>query len=172
MKEKQLRRIAARYERFTDEQLILLIRNEIGNLQPEVLPILDQIARERNLPAVVQETIRVQQQGLSKEEMINLVKWYRSLPCPYCGTTHTPLNACQIGSNGFLLGCKECIQQNAINYLTSGRLFGLFTAIVNQTQYDQVINEALGETPTITLLEYIHQHVGQLYANMKDEQEA
>ncbi|MFP9115645.1 hypothetical protein ACLI1A_17025 [Flavobacterium sp. RHBU_3] len=84
--------IKKHYKTISNEKLISLATTEAHGLRKEVVPILMEEIRSRNLDKNIIEGFDRQMKKLTHEELINYCTIVQNCPCPYCGSTSDKLN--------------------------------------------------------------------------------
>jgi len=86
-----IEQIKRNYESFDDMKIELLAKNEVGSLEPEVIPIIINEIKKRNLDIDLLKGIEGQTNELTESELLEVKLKIESLPCPECGSRKSKL---------------------------------------------------------------------------------
>jgi len=86
-----IEQIKKNYENFDDSKIEILAKNEAGSLEPEVIPILVNEIKKRNLDIDLIKGIEAQTRELTEKEIQETKLKLESLTCPECGQKKSKL---------------------------------------------------------------------------------
>ena len=86
-----IEQIKKNYENFNDSKIEHLAKNEAGSLEPEVIPILVNEIKKRNLDVDLIKGIEAQTKELTEKEIQEIKLKIESLSCPECGQNESKL---------------------------------------------------------------------------------
>ena len=124
-----------RYRKLPDEEIERLAYYEANSLTPEALKVLEGEIKRRSLTQDFQAVVDIQEKGLTKEDLNQLVAAVSGLPCPVCYNKEKSLNASKIAvvqsailitslNESFLIACPECIVTSAKSAIKRTLFFG------------------------------------------------
>ena len=87
-----LKDIANNYSKKTDSELIYIATQKASGLRPGVIEIIEDELKKRNLNLNILDGVKAQNKEYSIEEINELSKKLRDLPCPLCGDKTSKLN--------------------------------------------------------------------------------
>ncbi|RXR17682.1 hypothetical protein EQG63_09330 [Flavobacterium amnicola] len=184
-----LKDIAEFYSKKTDSQLINTATEKAHELRPEVLEIIENEIKKRNLnPNILEGAKAAQKREYSIEEVTELSQRLRSLPCPLCGNKTAKLNATiMYTAKSFILfsvfreepiiGCPDCLDKKNEESIISTALLGwwgfpsgiLKTPFYIYNNIKEKKKNRISE-PNETLLGFTVENIGQIVA-YKDDSE-
>ena len=86
-----IEQIKKNYENFDDSKIEILAKNEAGSLEPEVIPILVNEIKKRDLDIDLIKGIEAQTKELTEKEIQEIKQKIESLTCPECGQKESKL---------------------------------------------------------------------------------
>jgi hypothetical protein len=130
-----LKDIANNYSKKTDSELIYIATQKASGLRPGVIEIIEDELKKRNLNLNILDGVKAQNKEYSIEEINELSKKLRDLPCPLCGDKSSKLNGTimhTVKSFVFfstfrkepILGCPDCLDKKNQESIISTALFG------------------------------------------------
>ncbi len=183
-----LEQIKENYASFEDYKLEHLAKNEAGNLEPEVIPILMAEIKKRGLDSNLEKGIEAQTKELSESEFIELKNKIARLKCPECGQKHKPLTGSLIRSvKSFIIltnykktpiiTCQDCADKKRKNALISTVLLGWWGIPWGFIRTPQTIinyfldNKKTEEISESILSGFVIENVGEIKTNWDKETE-
>jgi hypothetical protein len=123
------------YGGLSDDRLTSLAVNEASGLTVDALEVLKAELHARGLGDQVRDAIAIQTRPLAADELLELVRRARRLPCPRCGSRAAMLNAATVGTvrsflvmtsyeKSLVIGCPPCIRSAADKADTITGAFG------------------------------------------------
>lgn len=179
--------IKQNYERLPDFKIIEMANYQANQLPPEVLQILKNEIRVRNLPSKLLDSIEVTTKELSKEELSAYIELIRNLPDPTTGEKTKKLNAAIVSktisyfffsqkTNTLFIGTHKSILKKLDEATMLTALLGwwgiksIFHAISSLRHNSKMSKINYDGNPTETLTQFVLQNVGFIEANKKDTQ--
>jgi Lhr-like helicase len=86
-----IEQIKKNYENFDDSKIEILAKNEAGSLEPDVIPILVNEIKKRNLDIDLIKGIEAQTKELTEKKIQEIKLKIESLTCPECGQKESKL---------------------------------------------------------------------------------
>lgn len=180
--------IKKNYENFNDSRIEYLAKNEAASLEPEVVPILIDEIKKRNLDINLIKGIEAQTKKISEEELHEVNLKIKNLSCPECGQNKSPL----IGTllrivKSFvyttsyqkitIISCKTCANEKIKDAFITTILFGWWGIPMGLIQTPQAIiatlndkkNRELQSDEILTL--FAIENIGEIKTNWDNEQE-
>lgn len=181
-----LEQIKKNYAGFDDFKIEHLAKNEVGGLNPDVVPILIDEIKKRGLDINLINGIEVQTKELTEIEVNELKSKIINLPCPDCGQKTFPLIGSFIRTvKSFIIftsyekspviACQSCLNKRRKNAMIStfllgwwGIPFGIFRtpialiANLNDSKNQEVISEEI-------ITSFAINNVGELKTNWEKE---
>ena len=135
MTELDINYIAENYAKMSDQELERVATMDGHGLRPEVLKILEQEIKKRNLNPAFLNVAIAQNKEYTVSEIENYSKILRALPCPICGDTLTRLNGTVSHTvKSFIIftsygteptiACPSCLDEKNNNAIVSTALLG------------------------------------------------
>ncbi|MDJ1469047.1 hypothetical protein QNI19_04720 [Cytophagaceae bacterium DM2B3-1] len=130
--------IRKNYEGFSNEKLMRIATENAGTLSPEVVSILKEELRKRQLiDEDIERSIAIQAKELTEQELEAFINLIETLPCPICSTTSQRLNLSSVFSvTSFIIitqfkgknviACPDCLVKSLRRADTSTFLLGLW----------------------------------------------
>jgi hypothetical protein len=168
------------YARKSTEALLDLALRGARDLKPEALDLLRIELNARDIHPAIDRAIRFQLQPPSEGEKEALVARFRSLACPVCGRSESPLTASWVTRASYFLlftrfhselivGCAPCIDAAATRANKSLLKFGwwspplgLVWSIQGFLRNRRTRNPLYHVAPTPELRAYVSQNLGEV----------
>jgi hypothetical protein len=177
-----IKELRATYAQLPDAELCEIAVREARVLSDDATQVLREEMGRRGLLAPFENSISVQRRTLNREEVDEMIRQVRQLPCPSCKVQGLPLNGCIMETHGkdiFYLGCRDCIRSAArkenaaslasgILHLPLGPFFGFITVFYNR--------KAAGvdewAEPTQEFIDYVRENPGHFTLLLEQHQRA
>ena len=177
--------IKQNYERLPDFKIVEMANYEANQLPPEVLQILINQIRVRNLPSKLLDSIQITTKKLSNEELNGYIEIIRNLPDPTTGEKTKKLNATIISktisyfffsqkTNTLFIGTPESIIKKLDEATLQTALLGwwgikaIFHAISSLRHNSKMSKINYDTNPTEALIQFVLQNIGFIEMNKKD----
>lgn len=189
MAEMDLNFVAAHYAKMSDEEFERIATSEAQGLRPEVLKIIADEIKKRNINPDILKGVIAQRKEYTIHEIAEYAELLRSLPCPVCANTAIKLNgtiAYTVKSIVFFttygsvptIACPDCLDKKNNEAILSTALLGWWGipwGLINTPVYIYKNIRAKKQNkindPNNTLLSYTLSHIGRIetYKNNKEK---
>jgi hypothetical protein len=181
-----LKDIAKNYSKKTDSELIHIATQKASGLRPGVIEIIEDELKKRNLNLNILDGVKAQNKEYSIEEITELSKKLRDLPCPLCGNKTSKLNGTVMHTvKSFVLfstfrqepiiGCPDCLDKKNQESITSTAILGWwgFPSGLLKTPlyiYNNIKSKKQNRIlePNETLLSFTLENIGQIESYKDD----
>lgn len=130
-----LMEIEKNYERMSDSRLIEVITTNAQGIQPEVVSIIENEIKKRNLDPGLLNCLIAQNEQHSIEDIYHYAELLRNCPCPICNNTRDKLNgtiyhsiksiiATTITETRWIIACPDCLDKQNRKAIVSSSLLG------------------------------------------------
>jgi len=127
--------IRENYENFDDCKIEMIATEEAGSLRPEVLKIIKEEIKKRNLNPNLIDSIDSQTKKLTESEFNKYCAILRNHPCPECKSKTQKINATIVGQvvsmliltnyeKSVKIACSDCLDEMHNKANTKSALFG------------------------------------------------
>ena len=131
----ELREIEKNYERMSDNRLIEVITTNAQGIQPEVVSIIENEIKKRNLDPDLLNSLIAQNEQHSIEDIYHYAELLRNCPCPICNNTRDKLNGTiyhsiksiivmSITETRWVIACPDCLDKQNRKAIVSCSLLG------------------------------------------------
>jgi hypothetical protein len=131
----ELREIEKNYERMSDNRLIEVITTNAQGIQPEVVSIIENEIKKRNLNPDLLNSLIAQNEQHSIEDIYHYAELLRNCPCPICNNTRDKLNGTiyhsiksiivmSITETRWVIACPDCLDKQNRKAIVSCSLLG------------------------------------------------
>lgn len=131
----ELREIEKNYERMSDNRLIEVITTNAQGIQPEVVSIIENEIKKRNLDPDLLNSLIAQNEQHSIEDIYHYAELLRNCPCPICNNTRDKLNGTiyhsiksiivmSITETRWIIACPDCLDKQNRKAIVSCSLLG------------------------------------------------
>lgn len=182
-----LNQIKQNYAQLPDFKIVNIANYEASQLPPEVIEILVNEIRIRNLPSTLLEAIRLTTRQLTDEELAEYTNLIRNLPDPINGDSTHQLNATTVSktvsyiffsqtTTRIFIGTPQSINKKLDEATLQTSLLGwwglrsFFSAIGSLSHNSKMHKINYSGQPTEILTQFIKQNVGFIESNKKDRQ--
>ncbi len=177
--------IRKNYRNFDDSKIQELAMQDASKLRPEVIPILQEEIKRRNLSENLISGINAQLKITSPEEILEYCTLIQKQPCPICNGKTQKLNAIVLKevismifisniTNHVKIGCPQCLAKakseiNSKNMLlgwwsTKG-IFHTINALIQNNKMEKFIRNY---EPNEILKSYIKENIGAIETNKEN----
>ena len=178
--------IRKNYRNFEDSKIEELANSQITKLRPEVIPLLIEEIRRRNLSENLIKGIDAQLKVLNPDELIEYCLLIQNQSCPVCNSNTQKLNGIlltEVVSYIFLtrttkhlkIACSDCLQKfrNNSNSKTAllgwwGFPWGIIKTIQGLIQNSKMSRNITLIEPSIILKTYVLENIGIIEPNRND----
>lgn len=130
-----LREIEKNYARMSDSRLIEVITTNAQGIQPEVVSIIENEIKKRNLDPGLLNGLIAQNEQHSIEDIYHYAELLRNCPCPICNNTRDKLNGTiyhsiksiivmSITETRWIIACPDCLDKQNRKAIVSCSLLG------------------------------------------------
>lgn len=130
-----LREIEKNYERMSDSRLIEVITTDAQGIQSEVVSIIENEIKKRNLDPGLINCLIAQNEEHSIEDIYHYAELLRNCPCPICNNTWDELNGTiyhsiksiivtSITETRWIIACPDCLDKQNRKAIVSCSLLG------------------------------------------------
>jgi len=131
----ELREIEKNYERMSDNRLIEVITTNAQGIQPEVVSIIENEIKKRNLDPDLLNSLIAQNEQHSIEDIYHYAELLRNCPCPICNNSRDKLNGTiyhsiksiivmSITETRWVIACPDCLDKQNRKAIVSCSLLG------------------------------------------------
>lgn len=131
----ELREIEKNYEIMSDNRLIEVITTNAQGIQPEVVSIIENEIKKRNLDPDLLNSLIAQNEQHSIEDIYHYAELLRNCPCPICNNTRDKLNGTiyhsiksiivmSITETRWVIACPDCLDKQNRKAIVSCSLLG------------------------------------------------
>lgn len=178
----ELREIEKNYERMSDNRLIEVITTNAQGIQPEVVSIIENEIKKRNLDPDLLNSLIAQNEQHSIEDIYHYAEPLRNCPCPICNNTRDKLNGTiyhsiksiivmSITETRWIIACPDCLDKQNRKAIVSCSLlgwwgipWGILTPPVYIYRNLKVKGENRISDPNGPLLSFTADNIGQIKA--------
>ena len=178
----ELREIEKNYERMSDNRLIEVITTNAQGIQPEVVSIIENEIKKRNLDPDLLNSLIAQNEQHSIEDIYHYAELLRNCPCPICNNTRDKLNGTiyhsiksiivmSITETRWIIACPDCLDKQNRKAIVSCSLLGWWGipwGILKTPVYIYRNLKVRGENrvsdPNGSLLSFTADNIGQIKA--------
>ena len=174
--------IRKNYRNFDDSKIQELAKQDASKLRPDVVPILMEEIRRRNLSENLISGIDAQLKILSPEELLDYCTLIQKQPCPICNGKTQKLNAIILKevmsvillsnvTSHLKIGCPQCLKESKSKINLKTALLGLWStkgifytikALVQNKRMEKYIRNY---EPNEILKSYILENIGVIEPN-------
>lgn len=130
-----LSEIEKNYERMSDSRLIEVITTNAQGILPEVISIIENEVKKRNLDPDLINCLIAQNEQHSIEDIYYYAELLRNCPCPICNNTRDKLNGTiyhsiksilvtTITETRWIIACPDCLDKQIRKAIVSCSLLG------------------------------------------------
>ncbi|WP_343566130.1 hypothetical protein [Sphingobacterium sp.] len=130
-----LSEIEKNYERMLDSRLIEVITTNAQGILPEVVSIIENKVKKRNLDPGLINCLIAQNEQHSIEDIYHYAELLRNCPCPICNNTRDKLNGTiyhsiksilvtTITETRWIIACPDCLDKQIRKAIVSCSLLG------------------------------------------------
>jgi predicted nucleic-acid-binding Zn-ribbon protein len=184
----ELEDIRKNYRNFNDDKIETLAKSDANKLRPEVIPILMEEIRRRNLSENLIAGIETQLKILTPEELNDYVTLIRNQSCPKCKSKTRKLNAVILTevvsmilvthiSKHFRIACPDCLthfKKKANNKTLLLGWWGFPSGIIKTIgalrQNYKMAKLINSEASNDIFHSFVIENIGQIEAYKKEEQ--
>ncbi|WP_367331304.1 hypothetical protein [Sphingobacterium multivorum] len=177
-----LREIEKNYARMSDSRLIEVITTNAQGIQPEVVSIIENEIKKRNLDPGLLNGLIAQNEQHSIEDIYHYAELLRNCPCPICNNTRDKLNGTiyhsiksiivmSITETRWIIACPDCLDKQNRKAIVSCSLLGWWGipwGILKTPVYIYRNLKIKGENrvsdPNGSLLSFTADNIGQIKA--------
>jgi len=177
-----LREIEKNYARMSDSRLIEVITTNAQGIQPEVVSIIENEIKKRNLDPGLLNGLIAQNEQHSIENIYHYAELLRNCPCPICNNTRDKLNGTiyhsiksiivmSITETRWIIACPDCLDKQNRKAIVSCSLLGWWGipwGILKTPVYIYRNLKVKGENrvsdPNGSLLSFTADNIGQIKA--------
>ncbi|MEM7511932.1 MAG: hypothetical protein AAF388_13435 [Bacteroidota bacterium] len=128
-------KIRLRYQKMTDDQILKIAQYEAADLNPTGLEILQEEVKRRGLSSALEVGIKMQEDGISEDELEELKKLIYHSACPDCGEQVDLLGSAIVTevvsaiaftsySQNLVIACPKCLRKRKNKALLKTILLG------------------------------------------------
>jgi hypothetical protein len=174
--------IRKNYRNFDDSKIQELAKQDASKLRPEVVPILMEEIRRRNLSENLILGIDAQLKTLSPEELLDYCTLIQKQPCPICNGKTQKLNAIVLKeivsmillsnvTNHLKIGCPQCLEKSKseinlktalLGWWSTKGIFYTIRALAQNKRMEKYIRDY---EPNEILKSYILENIGAIETN-------
>lgn len=181
--------IRKNYRNFEDYQIVELANTEVSSLRPEIIPILEEEIKRRNLSQTLLSGIQAQLKVPTEAEIDFYISLIQNQPCSDCKSKTKKINGAIINdvasiifltrtSSKIKITCLDCIEKTKSSSNNKTLLLGWWAfpwgpikTIQTLINNFKMVNKIKTDKPSEILHAFIHQNIGTLESN-KDNPEA
>ena len=170
--------IKKNYRNFQDSKIISLAKSEARTLRPEVVPILIDEIRNRNLSETLISGIEAQLKVPTEDELKEYCSVVQSADCPKCKTKTQKLNAIVLNevvsflilttsSKSIKIACPDCLEKlkNNANFKTAtlgwwGFPWGVIRTIQALINNSKMSKQIACSGPNDILKSFVFENIG------------
>lgn len=182
-----LNKVKAYYERMDETKLKQIALLEIRSLEPDVVLIVIDEIKKRELDSILLDAIEVQVNGLPVAEIESLISKIKKLDCPDCGESNLGLVGGMIRKvRSYILftqyeerakiGCSKCINSEREVELIRNIILGWFGIPMGLIRTPQSIfkhfseNKKREQVSNSILENFFNQNIGVVFINKEDDE--
>ena len=172
--------IKKNYRNFEDYQIIELANTSANSLRPEIIPILEEEIKRRNLSENLLKGIQVQLKEPTPDEIQNYLSIVRQQSCSECHSKTQKLNAfilTNVRSAIFVtttrkqlkLACPDCLEKFKSGSTQKNLLLGWWAfpwgpikTIQSLLANHKAIKSVREDKPSDILVSFVYQNIGKL----------
>jgi hypothetical protein len=174
--------IRKNYRNFEDYKIQELAKQDASKLRPEVIPILIEEIRRRNLSVNLISGIDAQLKTINEEELLKYCELIQKQPCPLCNGKTQKLNAIILKevvsmillskiTNHLKIACSDCLEKkkSEINFRTMflgwwsyEGFFHTIKALVQNRKMEKYFRDC---KPNEILKSFIIENIGSIESN-------
>jgi hypothetical protein len=181
-----LEQIKKNYERLSDEKIVHMANFESNQLEPEVVQILIDEIKKRNLSSNLVEAVKTSTKELSGQEFQKYVDLIRNLPDPTTGDVASKINATIVSmtfsvilftrqTNKLFFGTDKSIRKKLEESTTAtaiagwwGFPFGIIYSISSLRRNSKMRKIDYETGPTEIFIQYVYENLGFIEVNKDD----